>query len=75
MDPELQRVKLIFERAIDLEPGAREDYLAATCAEEPILREKVERLLREHDKKGDLLDTGGRHQRGWKPSDPHRPYD
>ena len=55
MDPELQRAKKIFERAIELDPAARAGYVRAACAEDAPLRERVERLLAEHDKEGDFL--------------------
>lgn len=55
MDPELQGAKGVFERAIELDAAVRADYVRVTCADDAALRDRVERLLVEHDKQGDFL--------------------
>ena len=67
MDRVLQRAKRIFERAIELEPQARADYVRAQCAEDTPLKERVERLLGEHDKQGDFLASRSRDQADDRP--------
>ena len=60
-------VERIFARAIELPPGqARDELVAAECAEAPALRREVESLLRAHDHAGGFL--GGR--AGVKPESP-----
>lgn len=67
MDRVLQRAKRIFERAIELEPQVRADYVRAQCADDTPLRERVERLLGEHDKQGDFLASRSRDQADDRP--------
>ena len=62
MDPELQRAKSIFERAIELDAEARGGYVEGACADDAALKERVERLLGEHDKQGDFLASRGADQ-------------
>jgi len=62
VDPLLQEAKRIFERAIELEPDVRADYVRAKCVDDTLLRKNVERLLVEHDKQGDLLASRGSKQ-------------
>ena len=40
-----QRVKEIYNSALDLEPGRREAYLREACAGDQSLRQEVEALL------------------------------
>ena len=40
-----QRLEALFHRAVDLDPNARRALLDAECADDPSLREEVERLL------------------------------
>jgi len=52
--------KAIFLEAIDIAPPEERDaYLDAACANEPHLRAEVEALLREHERRQDLLDASG----------------
>ena len=62
MDPELQRAKSIFERAIELDTEARAGYVEGACADGAALKDRVERLLGEHDKQGDFLASRGADQ-------------
>jgi len=59
VDRELREAKRVFERAIELEPQVRADYVRTECADDTSLRERVERLLVEHDKQGDFLASRG----------------
>ena len=53
---EWKKVRGIFERAVDLEPGAREEFLQITCAADDGLRTEVESLLAAHQQAaGDFL--------------------
>jgi tetratricopeptide (TPR) repeat protein len=49
------RVRILFERSLELEPLQRAEYLEATCADRPEVRAEVERLLREDDGACDFL--------------------
>ncbi|MDA0205868.1 MAG: hypothetical protein O3A53_19405 [Acidobacteria bacterium] len=62
MDPELQRAKEMFERAIELDAEARAGYLEAACADDASLKDRVERLLVEYDKQGDFLASRESHR-------------
>jgi len=58
MDKPAANAEAVFARAIELPPGAaRDDFVAAQCAEDPALRREVESLLRAHDEAGDFLCT------------------
>jgi serine/threonine protein kinase len=59
VDRELREAKRVFERAIELKPQVRADYVRTECADDTSLREHVERLLVEHDKQGDFLASRG----------------
>ncbi len=52
----VQRVRRIFEAALELEPPARERYLSETCAGNRELQEEVIRLLHGHEQPMDLLE-------------------
>ena len=42
---QFQRIEEVFHRAVDLDPDARSNLLAAECADDPELRRRVEDLL------------------------------
>jgi eukaryotic-like serine/threonine-protein kinase len=46
---EYQKVKIIFQAALDLAPDERLDYLNEKCSDNPELRREVERLLNSFD--------------------------
>src|SRR4051812_11737638 len=52
----VQRLRQIFEAALELEPPARERYLSETCAGNRELQEEVTRLLQGHEQPMDLLE-------------------
>lgn len=52
-----ERVREIYEKAIDLAGPARETFLAESCADDATLRSKVAELLRAYDNNPDLLET------------------
>jgi len=53
-----QRIKGVFEEAVELAPEARSSYLATTCSSDPALRQEVESLLASHERAGaDFLQT------------------
>jgi serine/threonine protein kinase/tetratricopeptide (TPR) repeat protein len=43
-----ERVKVIFEEALSVEPAERAAYVEAACGDETVLRETVEELLKNH---------------------------
>ena len=49
--------RTIFLEALDREGPARAAYLDAACAGRPLLRKRVEELLRCHREAGDFLDV------------------
>jgi TolB-like protein/tetratricopeptide (TPR) repeat protein len=42
-------IKALFQQAIELEPGARDAFLASACGADAVLRAEVESLLAAHD--------------------------
>ena len=53
--PEIwEKVRALFDAALEQEAGQREAFLARNCPDERV-REQVERLLADHDKAGDFL--------------------
>ena len=53
MTPERwKRLAEIFESALEREPAARADFLAAACADDPSLLSEVEELLHSHEQAG-----------------------
>jgi tetratricopeptide (TPR) repeat protein len=40
-----QRVRALFDQAVDLSPAEQQSYLAANCPDDPVLRARVEQLL------------------------------
>lgn len=50
-----ERAKEVFDIAVDLEPGARASYLAATCADDSALLEEVKELLEYYDQASSFL--------------------
>ena len=56
MEPQLGRVRAVFDRASEFEsPADREAFLAAACGGDADLRREVEALLRAHDRAGPFL--------------------
>ena len=51
------RIKTIFQAALEREPTERDAVLTAACATDADLREAVERLLAAHANAGDFLDA------------------
>ena len=67
MNPPAIRAEAVFAKALELAPGpARDELLAAECAQDTALRREVESLLRADDAAGDFL--GGRPVRGTPPT-------
>ena len=56
MDQQRQSVEKLFGEALDMEPGARHEFLDA-CHDEPELKYLVEQLLREDERAGSFLKT------------------
>jgi serine/threonine protein kinase len=54
---ELQRIKPIFEQALDREGEARRAYLDEACGAEPQLRRKIEALLQAHEQAQGFLES------------------
>ncbi len=52
-----ERVKEIFEGALERSPEKRSEFLAEACAGDESLREEVHRLLAEHDRAGEFLNS------------------
>jgi hypothetical protein len=58
MTPEKwDRIKALFEAALQEEPAARTEFLARACADED-LRKEVEELLAHHQQAGGFLASG-----------------
>src|SRR5205809_593712 len=51
------KLKSIFQTALDLEPSARSAFLDEVCANDPDLRSEVERLFASHDGGGSFLES------------------
>lgn len=59
MDPERwERIKELFEAALEQDAGKRSAFLAEACAGNDSLRADVERLLSGHDRAGSFLKDG-----------------
>ena len=57
-DPEeWQRIKKILGDALDLEPGARPDFIASACGDDEKLRKRVETLAASADGDWELVDA------------------
>jgi len=54
-EPSHARVKEIFNRAMELAREERTPFLDATCGDDPVLRERVRRLLDSVEDSGDFL--------------------
>ncbi|TDK27150.1 hypothetical protein E2F46_02750 [Luteimonas aestuarii] len=54
-----QRLSQLFDRAIDLDPGARDALLDAECADDPALRAELQRML-DADAADSAFDAGAR---------------
>jgi serine/threonine-protein kinase len=50
------RIKELFHRALEREPGDRAAFLGEACADEPSVRGEVERLLAAHGDAGDFIE-------------------
>src|SRR4051794_23436621 len=50
------QVEEIFQFALDIRPGEREQYLSSACGDDDDLKREVEALLSQHESAGDLLD-------------------
>jgi Tol biopolymer transport system component/serine/threonine protein kinase len=58
MTPERwQRVKQIFQSAIECPPDERDAFLARACAADPKLRSEVESLISSHNQAGDSIEA------------------
>src|SRR5688572_33500782 len=53
----LLQVSPIFQRAAELQPDERADFLAAACAGDAALREDVERLISAHERAGSFIES------------------
>src|SRR6266478_8063301 len=52
-----QRVKNLFNAAVDLPMAERETFLSDACAEDYDLRSEVESLIASHEKDGSFIDS------------------
>ena len=58
MTPERwQRVKEIFQAAIQSAPGERSAFVASACGDDQGLRREVESLIASHEKSGEFIDS------------------
>jgi serine/threonine protein kinase len=58
LDPtRFHRVAELFEEARHKSPGDGAAFLDRACAGEPEIRDEVERLLRQHEREGDVFDN------------------
>src|ERR1041384_6626002 len=58
MTPERwQRVKQIFDSALQFEPAQRSVFLAGACGDDDALRTEVESLIALHEKTGSFIDS------------------
>jgi serine/threonine protein kinase len=58
MTPERwQRVKTIFQAAIERAPGERDLFLVSACGDDAELRGEVESLIASHEKSGEFIDA------------------
>jgi serine/threonine-protein kinase len=57
-ETDLQRLEGIFQTAVELSPDERTAYLDRACADEPMLRDHVERLLDNVEKDESLVAPG-----------------
>src|SRR5688572_24006169 len=53
-----QRVKAVFEQALDVDERGRPAFLAAACGADALLRERVDALLMSHAASESFLATG-----------------
>ena len=57
MTPEQwDRLKDVFQRALDQPPGARREWIAAQCADDPTVLREAEALLQTHETAGNFLE-------------------
>src|SRR2546421_12911904 len=52
-----QKVKEIFQSALDLAPGKRSAFLSEACGADESLREEVESLIASHEKEGGFSES------------------
>src|SRR5437870_1475445 len=52
-----QKVKEIFQSALERAPGERSAFLASACGGDELLRKEVESLLASHEKSGEFIDS------------------
>ncbi len=58
MDPERwNKIKNVYQRALEIEPGQRESFLAEACADEAWMQEEVRSLLAQNDASQAALDS------------------
>src|SRR3989454_3785346 len=58
MTPERwQRLKQIFQSALERNPAERSAFLSQACADDPALRSQVESLIASHDQAGDSIEA------------------
>jgi len=53
---QIKRVQDLYQAAMELAPGKRQEYLAKACPVEPALRDKVASLLSAHDEAAEMFD-------------------
>ena len=53
---EWPRVKELFHAALECEPAERAAFLNASCADDPVMRAEVERLLAAHGAAGEFIE-------------------
>lgn len=51
-----ERIKELFDAALELPPEKRPEFLAGACGEDGSVRQEVERVLDEHDRAGSFLE-------------------
>lgn len=56
--PRYQRLRTLFERALDLDADARPAFLDAECADDPDLRDRLERMLASDGDDAFLVEPG-----------------
>src|ERR1041384_8091275 len=58
MTPEhWQKVKQIFQAALERAPGARAAFVASACRGDEALRHEVESLIKSHERDGSFIDS------------------
>jgi len=71
-DPNWERVKQIFQAALDREPQRRDAFLREVCSDDAALQAEVESLLDAHQRAGSFAE--GPAVRAWAPGQTFGPY-